>query len=232
VGISPFGIWRPGHPPGIEGFDQYAGLYADAKLWLNQGWVDYYTPQLYWPIKQEKQSYPRLLEWWAGENTKGRHLWPGMIPSRVTGTEKGWPAREIADQVRATRAQKGATGDIHFSMKPLLANTGGVADALKEVYTEPALVPASPWLSQKPPRAPLLAWGDETNGRRALYAYIRPKDESVRRIVVRSRLDGRWNIDVRLAEGGDIKVVFDRQPDKVVVTAVDRLGIESGPATR
>ena len=82
VGISPFGIWRPGHPPGIEGFDQYAELYADAKLWLNEGWVDYFTPQLYWPIEQEKQSYPKLLEWWAGENTKGRHLWPGNIPSR------------------------------------------------------------------------------------------------------------------------------------------------------
>ena len=39
VGISPFGIWRPGHPPGIAGFDQYAELYADAKLWLNEGWV-------------------------------------------------------------------------------------------------------------------------------------------------------------------------------------------------
>jgi len=25
VGISPFGIWRPGHPPGIAGFDQYEG---------------------------------------------------------------------------------------------------------------------------------------------------------------------------------------------------------------
>ena len=45
VGISPFGIWRPGHPPGIAGFDQYAKLYADARLWLNKGWVDYYTPQ-------------------------------------------------------------------------------------------------------------------------------------------------------------------------------------------
>src|SRR5205085_7669897 len=52
VGISPFGIWRPGHPEGIAGFDPYARLYADAKLWLNEGWVDYWTPQLYWPIRQ------------------------------------------------------------------------------------------------------------------------------------------------------------------------------------
>src|SRR5690606_8004058 len=29
-GLSPFGIWRPGNPPGIEGLDQYDALYADA----------------------------------------------------------------------------------------------------------------------------------------------------------------------------------------------------------
>ena len=57
VGISPFGIWRPGHPAGIAGLDQFAELYADAKLWFNEGWVDYFSPQLYWPIAQEKQSF-------------------------------------------------------------------------------------------------------------------------------------------------------------------------------
>ena len=36
-GVSPFGIWRPGFPPSIAGFDQYGVLYADAKLWLNEG---------------------------------------------------------------------------------------------------------------------------------------------------------------------------------------------------
>ena len=39
------------------------------------------------------------------------------------------PASEIADQVKATRAQPGATGNLHFSMKPLMRNAGGVADA-------------------------------------------------------------------------------------------------------
>src|SRR5690606_8441243 len=76
-GLSPFGIWQPGYPEGIAGFNQYEELYADAKLWLNEGWVDYWTPQLYWPIAQLPQSYPRLLQWWIDENTHGRHVWPG-----------------------------------------------------------------------------------------------------------------------------------------------------------
>src|SRR5439155_26993952 len=141
VGISPFGIWRPGHPPGISGFDQYAELYADAKLWLNKGWVDYWTPQLYWPIDKEEQSFPKLLAWWAGENTHHRHVWPGL------GTYRH-PTAETVEQIRRTRQQSGAGGHVHFSMKVIIHNKDGIADALKEWYAEPALVPAAPWLER------------------------------------------------------------------------------------
>ena len=78
-GLSPFGIWQPYNPPAIGGsFNQHETLYADAKLWLNKGWIDYYSPQLYWPINQLAQSYPVLLGWWKDQNLKGRHLWPGI----------------------------------------------------------------------------------------------------------------------------------------------------------
>ena len=59
--IGPFGIYRPGHPDGmpppIQGFDQYSGLYADPKLWLNSGWVDMMQPQLYWQVNAPNQPY-------------------------------------------------------------------------------------------------------------------------------------------------------------------------------
>jgi uncharacterized lipoprotein YddW (UPF0748 family) len=145
VGISPFGIWRPGYPQGITGFDQYGKLYADARLWLNRGWVDYWTPQLYWPIAQEKQSFPKLLAWWVGENKQHRHVWPGL------GTYRHSP-KEIVAQIEATRKQPGATGHAHFSMKTIMHNKDGIADALKEVYKEPALVPESTWLKERPGR--------------------------------------------------------------------------------
>jgi uncharacterized lipoprotein YddW (UPF0748 family) len=143
VGISPFGIWRPGNPEGIKGFDQYGELYADAKLWLNKGWVDYWTPQLYWAIDKNEQSFPKLLEWWVGENTQHRHVWPGL------GTYRHSP-KEIVAQIEATRRQPGAIGHVHFSMKTIMRNRDGIVDALKEVYKEPAVVPASPWLKERP----------------------------------------------------------------------------------
>jgi uncharacterized lipoprotein YddW (UPF0748 family) len=143
VGISPFGIWRPGHPEGITGLDQYAELYADAKLWLNRGWVDYWTPQLYWPIAQEKQSFPKLLAWWVLENTRDRHVWPGLATHRLS-------PKEIVAQIELTRQLVDPPGHVHFSMKPIMRNKDGIADALKAVYKEPALVPATPWLKERP----------------------------------------------------------------------------------
>jgi uncharacterized lipoprotein YddW (UPF0748 family) len=101
VGISPFGIWRPGNPPEIAGFDAYDKLYADARKWLREGWLDYFVPQLYWPIAQTAQSYPTLLKWWMDENVMARHMWPGHNASRAAGTV--WPPDELLEQVRLTR---------------------------------------------------------------------------------------------------------------------------------
>ena len=145
-GISPFGIWRPGVPESIKGFDPYAKLYADARLWIREGWVDYLTPQLYWPIDQKPQSFTTLLGWWATQNPNGRHLWPGIYTSK-TGFDTPLPAREIVDQIEATRAQAGAGGHVHFSIKALRDNYGGVTDLLREAYADPAIVPATPWLT-------------------------------------------------------------------------------------
>ncbi len=226
VGISPFGIWRPGHPPGIAGLDQYAELYADAKLWLNEGWCDYFSPQLYWPIRQEKQAYGKLLAWWTSENKKGRHLWPGNYTSRVTGMEKGWPASEIAEQIAVTRAQRGAGGNVHFSMKALLRSTGGVAEALTPVYAERALVPATTWAAGKPPAPPRLQWQGKAEGS---VLRMQPGDAAlVRLYVIGQRVQGKWSNRIEpAAADGSAAVGFERQPQELAVTAIDRNGTAS-----
>lgn len=157
VGISPFGIWRPNHPPGITGLDAFAELYADARLWFQEGWCDYLAPQLYWPIAQPRQSFPKLLAWWAEQNTQRRHLWPGLYTSRVRERSgesgpKGWPAQEIAEQIALVRQQRGASGAIHFSIKALRDNPDRLADHLRRLYADVALVPAIDWSA---PRLPL-----------------------------------------------------------------------------
>jgi uncharacterized lipoprotein YddW (UPF0748 family) len=235
IGISPFGIWRPGHPPGIEGFNQYEKLYADAKLWFNRGWVDYFTPQLYWPIAQEKQSYPRLLAWWAGENAHDRHLWPGNFTSRVNTTDKGWPAAEIGDQIAATRKHPGASGNVHFSYVALTRKP--VADVLAKAYPQRALVPASPWLGATKPGKPELSWGEGNAIDRKLQ--VRPPEgDPVRHYVIRQLVGGEWLVAIRAATSGreekdgrfTVVAGIDPRATRVVVTAISRTGVEGEPA--
>ena len=151
-GLSPFGIWRPGYPQSVSGFDQYEQLYADAKLWLNKGWIDYFTPQLYWPINRMGQSFPVLLGWWKGENTQNRHLWPGMSVGRDTSARN---VNEVMSQIMITRGMlPESMGAVHWNISAVYKNANMAKALIEGPYKKPALVPASPWLSQKQPAAP------------------------------------------------------------------------------
>jgi uncharacterized lipoprotein YddW (UPF0748 family) len=225
VGISPFGIWRPGNPPGIAGLDQFAELYADAKLWLNEGWVDYLTPQLYWPIRQEKQSFPKLLDWWAAENTRKRHLWPGLYTSRAAERAKGWEPKEIADQIEITRTRPDTDGAVHFSMKALMRNTGGIADALRKVYAEPALVPETPWLAAKEPVAKPEAKRDTADGKLVLRVRTAP---GTRFVLLRTFADGKWTTRVVGAAADGVSIPLP-PAGRIVVNVLDRTGRLSEP---
>jgi uncharacterized lipoprotein YddW (UPF0748 family) len=238
-GISPFGIYRPGHPEGIQGFDAYASIYADSRPWLAEPIVDYFSPQLYWPIDQKAQSYPVLLAWWQEQNEHGRHLWPGIFTSKIAeGTQRQWAAEEIVQQIEVTRQQPGATGNIHFSIKALAADRDGIATKLRAgLYAEPALVPASPWLAEPgtEPAAPSLAWSGRGSERRLRMQM--PDEKAPWLWVVREKHGDNWT--TRILPGHisviDAQLAGSDEPDgeraKIVVSAVDRLGIE-GPATK
>ncbi len=130
VGLSPFGIWRPGVPATIEAqLDAYAQLYCDAKLWLERGWCDYLSPQLYWSIEPAKQSFPVLLDWWRAQSKSGRPIWPGIATERIGPAR---PASEMAAQIALTRRGTSTPGHIHWNMKALMQNRGGIADLLRD----------------------------------------------------------------------------------------------------
>ncbi|MBP6773975.1 MAG: family 10 glycosylhydrolase [Gemmatimonadaceae bacterium] len=227
-GISPFGIWRPGYPAQIRGFDAYEKLYADGRKWLREGWVDYFTPQLYWPTTKEAQSYPVLLEWWAKENVHARHLWPGNFTSRAGGPgASAFPVSELVEQIRVTRVQPGATGNVHFSMKSFLINQANMNEALTDgPYAQSALVPPTSWLLAPAPPVPSVRLLDGTSlptielgtyGKDAPWQWL-----------VQSRTDQEWI--TQILPGTTTRVVLPASGiNKVTVRAVNRLGIESAP---
>lgn len=154
-GISPFGIYRPGKAPGIVGLDQYESLYADVKLWLEKGWLDYLAPQLYWRIDPPQQSYPVLLKWWVENNPMRRHIYAGNFLSKLDGTS--WPISEFERQVQLSRQEVNrlSLGNILYSAKVLRDNWLGVNERFKtNLFSQPALPPTMPWLDAVPPEPP------------------------------------------------------------------------------
>ncbi len=154
-GISPFGIYRPGQPEQIRGLDAYDQLYADALKWLEQGWIDYLSPQLYWRIDPPAQSYPVLLNWWASNNPKQRHIYPGNNLGQLDG--RSWDVAEIERQVEITRnlTSQLALGNIFFSMSAFSTNRLGISDRFQvATYRTPALAPTISWLSAPQPSLP------------------------------------------------------------------------------
>jgi uncharacterized lipoprotein YddW (UPF0748 family) len=153
-GISPFGIWKSGYPPGIVGTSAYDDLYCDALTWLNSKWIDYITPQLYWRFGGG-QDYGLLMPWWAQQaSVAGRHFYPGQAAYRIT--DSNWGASELPNQMRLNRSNSLAQGSIFFRANyGVIDNPKGFADSLRNnFYRYPALKPLMSFKETTPPNAP------------------------------------------------------------------------------
>src|SRR3546814_7328184 len=89
-GISPFGIWK-NREQDVDGSDtdggsSYYNQYADSRRWLKEGWVDYVTPQIYFPFGHRRAAYDNLVLWWS-ENASDKHLYIGLGAYRIRSEE-------------------------------------------------------------------------------------------------------------------------------------------------
>ncbi len=194
-GISPFGIWKPGFPEGITGSSQYDELFADAKLWLNEGWVDYFAPQLYWKIGG-LQDFEALLKWWQQENKKNRHLFPGLNTVGLKNVLD--KPKEIINQILIDRKiEEKDKGVIHWSIAGI-TKSNAMLEALKSVYREKAIVPASPWLKseiQTKPSIYLL-----TDGDRLKINWMTKKQQIVKQWVLFLKYGNEWKQEILIPE--------------------------------
>lgn len=233
-GLSPFGIWRPGHPESISGFDQYDVLYADAKLWLNKGWIDYFAPQLYWPISRIPQSFPVLLGWWQQQNTQQRHLWPGISVGRDTSRAS---VNETINQIMISRAMvPRSKGVIHWSISSDVRNPALQEALSRGVYQQQALVPVSPWLDSRAPLAPHVSITTGAGPVSVRWTHNNEKDVFL--WVVYYKYGNTWSYDILPGQTKHFdleasKAINDKEQSlsAVVVTAVDRTGNESAKKT-
>ncbi|MBM3413042.1 MAG: hypothetical protein FJY19_06660 [Bacteroidetes bacterium] len=162
-GISPFSVWRNNDkdPRGSDsraGQTNYDDLYADILLWLEKGWIDYVTPQLYLEIGHDKIAYEKLLDWWS-KNKYGKHVYigHGIYRTDEKNAVKWKNPSELPNQLKLLRANADVNGSIYFSSKSFDRNPNGWNDSLQQnYYRYPALLPPMEWISMRKPAPPVI----------------------------------------------------------------------------
>lgn len=231
-GISPFGIWRPGFPPGITGMDAYATIYADALAWLRARSIDYLTPQLYWPFGGG-QDYGKLQPWWGDSvAVYGLHYYPGHAFYRVSAWNN---PSELPGQIRYDRANPKVHGGVFFRAWNFIENPRGVTDSLKnDLYRFKALPPVMAFkdtIKPNPPRnlrfekiggvfglrwdVPLTASDGDTAKRYAVYRFQTPNIQP-------ADLENPARIEDIVGSRQHIPTTTGQGPFYFVVTALDR----------
>jgi len=233
VGISPFGIWKSGTPDGVTGLDAFGEIYADSRRWLEEGWVDYLAPQLYWPLDGDQNRFSVLDAWWAEQNPLGRHVWPGIMTARVVATGANWSPGEIGAQIERIRADATSTssdpGHIHFRLGALTAHDVSLGLGLHEsLYANLALVPSSPWLTTAAPAMPVIEWTA------AQTPVATPGDSiPIAWWLVQTQADsGAWTSSLHYAgtKDLDLTTLGNLRGARIAITAIGRAGRSSPTA--
>src|SRR5262249_14364200 len=139
-----------------------------------------------------------------------------------------WPVQEIVNQIQLTRKQSGIDGHILWNMKSLMRNQA-LDDALEtHIYTQPALMPASPWLGTGRPPKPTLSVADVSAAKlRVNWAPGANSKPSLWLVQTRNGRD--WRTEIMPAEKMSATWTGDL-PEVVAVSAVDRIGNVSSAA--
>lgn len=161
-GVSPSGIYRNSTNPAIgtptAGLEHYTTLYCDSRKWIQQGWVDYLAPQVYWYIGQPGADYSKVVPWW-NDNGYGRHIYIGMAGYKVNDPAQGtaWANKSmIPNEMRLNRGLANVQGQAIYNTSALRSTTKlGFRDSLRLFFfNKPALLPTMPWKDNTPPAAP------------------------------------------------------------------------------
>jgi uncharacterized lipoprotein YddW (UPF0748 family) len=131
-GVSPFGIWRnrADDPNGSDtrGLSSFSAIYADTRLWVKEGWVDYIAPQVYWEVGHAQADYAALVPWWSDVVAgTGVELYIGQAAHKV-GTTPAWDDGELSEHLALNQRNPQVHGDIYFRAGSLTSNAAAAMD--------------------------------------------------------------------------------------------------------
>ena len=161
-GISPAGVAgtrstsasQHGVTPCPKGSDwQYNGIFSDPLAWLEQGTIDYISPQVYWKTNHNTNPFGPITQWWSYiAKHFGRHHYASHSISFLassSNTTSDWA--EIVQQIDYSRqyTEDNAPGVVLYSAKNINGSNGGVSGLgnylLANAFQHPAMIPAVTW---------------------------------------------------------------------------------------
>lgn len=246
VGVSPFGIYRnqksdPNIGSKTNGLQNYDDLYADVLMWVNNGWLDYCAPQLYWEIGHKAADYSTLIKWW-NKYAGNRPLFIGEDVERtVKKADLNNPSiNQMPAKFKLHNELPNVKGTVLWYAKAVVDNVGNYQNVLRNVYWKnPSLQPLMPFIDNKAPKKVKGLKFLSVDGDNVLF-WTKPKgkgwkDEAVKYVVY--GFDGGEKIN--LSDASKIKAIttecfykaspkdFSKSKGVYVVTALDKLNNES-----
>ncbi|MDX2912178.1 glycoside hydrolase family 10 protein [Streptomyces griseiscabiei] len=150
-GISPFGVWRNATTDAAgsdtrAGVQTYDDLHADTRKWVQENWIDYIVPQLYWNIGFAAADYAKLLTWWAETaRDSGTRLYLGeaLYKAGDPAQPAAWQdAAELSRHLTLAKEHPEARGHVFFSAKEVEEDKiGAMARVVADHYRRTAPTP-------------------------------------------------------------------------------------------
>ena len=139
-GVSPSGVWanKSSNPAGSDttaGCQSYYNLYADSRLWVKNGYLDYICPQIYWQQGDKVADYTKILDWWVSVvRGTGVRLYISHAAYKMDGG--GFSANDITNQLVAAAKYPEYKGSAFYGYEQLIANTGGVGNSITACFAK------------------------------------------------------------------------------------------------
>ena len=245
-GVSPFGIYRnkasdPLNGSETNGTQNYDQLYADVLLWVNNGWIDYCVPQIYWEIGNKAADYKTLITWW-NKYTANRHLYIGEDVERtVKFADIDNPnSNQMPAKYKLHKQMQNVKGTVLWYSRVVVDDVGQYGSMLRNYYWKtPALPPLMPFIDDKAPKNPKHVKAVKMDDGNTVLCWEAPKskkwgDEVCKYVVYGFKKTEKVNLNdpskiVIITNNTMVRLPYVDGNTKYtyVVTAVDRMSNES-----
>ncbi len=138
-GVSPFGVWQ--NNDGKNGgsnttsLEAYESLYCDALAWIEGGYVDYISPQVYWTFDTKAAPFDVVTRWWNqqldGSDVK---LYISHASYRYEDGEWTDPQGQLTEQIAFARSEKAYHGSVMYGYDEICRNINSAADDLLDAF--------------------------------------------------------------------------------------------------